>query len=71
MNVFFSLLNFCVWAINTQHQEKYFYLYFKCQSQRNRSALVIWNIIERELCQRDLVKGDRAFEHVLVDSNKA
>lgn len=74
--VFFSPLpplSVCVWAMNTQHRGKYFYLHFKMSNSkqlgvRNRSALVILNIIEREReCvrgMRDLVKRDRASEHV-------
>lgn len=59
----FSLLNLCVWAMNTQHQGKYFYLYFKMSKSKelgvhNHSALVIWNIIEREVCQRNEGLGE-------------
>lgn len=74
--LFFPPLNLCVWAMNTQHQGKYFYLHFKMSNPKqlgvhNRSALVILNIIEkwreRECLRemRDLVKRDRASEHML------
>lgn len=50
---FWLLLNLCVWTMNTQHQGDHFYLILRTSKSKelgvhNHSALVMWNIIERE-----------------------
>lgn len=71
----FPPLSVCVWAMNTQHQGKYFYLHFNMSNSKqlgvhNCSGPVILSATEgreRECVRgmRDFVKRDRASEHVL------